>query len=565
MWLTDELLLYYQRCQRQSFLDLYGDKSWRNPPSDFLLKLQRDSRVYRQSVLADRIYHQPSYPKQDWLSGAQATLELMQQGVDCIYQGVLLAPASYFRLRTEDRELENAQSSIPHSQLDEIILVSNPHLLVKQPGQSRFGNWIYLPTEIKFGRRPKPEYQVVAAFHAMVLASVQEIWPETAQLILRPQKVYSLDLNKWVPQMQAILETCIQTIVSPQAPELFISRQRCSFCQWHGHCYAVAKSQKHLSLLPGVSPNRYQYLQSLGITTVESLAATSCSQLELAFGEEVAAGLVRQAQSILENRAILIAQPEDNRASSVSISLAIPLEQRQEVPELVASSTPVKEAIANSNGEAIPFIHSSPFILHPASDPDILPTASVELYFDIEAEPELNLDYLLGVLVVDKLAQTQTFHPLLAEQLSEEEFIWQQFLDLVWAYPKAPIFHFSPYEADTVKRLAKLYKTPLSQVLPVLSRFVDVHNRVMGTVTLPVESYSLKSIASWMGFEWRDPQGNGSQSIYWFDQWLKTSDRACLEAIVRYNEDDCRATHHVKDWLVSFLQASHNLPGKPVS
>lgn len=546
MWLTDELLLYYQRCQRQPFLDVYGDLSQQSPPSDFLLKLQQDSWVYRQTVLADRIYYQPNYPKRDWLSGFQATLKLMQQGVDHIYQGVLLAPAEDYRLpilepqselTRENSEFSETNEQFNNSQLEEVTLVSTPHLLVKQSGQSDFGDWTYIPTAIKFGRRPKPEYQTVAAFHALVLASVQGVWPETARLILRPDKVHSLELAKWVPQMQASLKACIQTLLLPQAPEVFISRQRCGFCRWYSHCYAIAKSQHHLSLLPGVTPSRYQYLQSLGLVTVESLAETLPSQLEPALGYEVATALVRQAQSVLQRQAILI--PRSERSQSILTPLS---SQREETTEAEILFTEDVSETAPVN------------TLTHLDNTNILPTAPIELYFDIEAEPELNLDYLLGVLVVDQLAQTKTFYPLLAEQPAAEELIWQQFLDLVWTYPDAPIFHFSPYEPGTIKRLSKLYKTPASRVQPVLSRLVDVHNRVMLTVTLPVESYSLKSIATWLGFEWRDPLSSGAQSIFWYDQWLKTSDRNCLEAIIRYNEDDCCATYRVKDWLVNFLQ-----------
>jgi predicted RecB family nuclease len=35
---------------------------------------------------------------------------------------------------------------------------------------------------------------------------------------------------------------------------------------------------------------------------------------------------------------------------------------------------------------------------------------------------------------------------------------------------------------------------------------------------------------------------------------LKTGDRTLLDIIQRYNEDDCRATRDVKDWLVTFVQ-----------
>ncbi|HEY9847469.1 MAG TPA: TM0106 family RecB-like putative nuclease, partial [Candidatus Caenarcaniphilales bacterium] len=185
-----------------------------------------------------------------------------------------------------------------------------------------------------------------------------------------------------------------------------------------------------------------------------------------------------------------------------------------------------------------------------------LTTATIELYFDIEAEPGLNLAYLHGVLVVDRQSQTQVFHPLLAENPEDERLVWQQFLELVQAYPAAPIFHFCAYEAQTVVRLAKLYQTPPEWVKPLLERFVDLHALITQAVILPIESYTLKFIAQWLGFRWRDPAANGAQSIYWYTQWQQTGDRAFLEAILCYNEDDCRATYHVKDWFVRFIQES---------
>jgi predicted RecB family nuclease len=158
--------------------------------------------------------------------------------------------------------------------------------------------------------------------------------------------------------------------------------------------------------------------------------------------------------------------------------------------------------------------------------------------------------------VVDRVNQTQTFHSLLGETVEAEPIVWQKFLDLVWAYPTAPIFHFCPYEVQVVGKLAKLYGTPEHLVKPLYPRFVDLHDRITRLATLPIENYALKNIARWMGFDWRDANANGAQSIYWYAQWLETGDRAHLEAIVTYNEDDCRATHHIKEWITVFLKTA---------
>src|SRR6476469_4248774 len=106
MWLTNDLLLHYQRCPRRSFLDLYGDRSLQKPKSEFLLKLQQDSQKYQQNILASFSLSEPKYRRGDWDAAAKATLELMRQGADCIYQGVLLTPADNLKLPLLDLGLE---------------------------------------------------------------------------------------------------------------------------------------------------------------------------------------------------------------------------------------------------------------------------------------------------------------------------------------------------------------------------------------------------------------------------------------------------------------------------
>jgi predicted RecB family nuclease len=496
MLIDAEQLINYQRCRRRAYLDVYGDLDQRDSTSEYVLKLVQDSQDNQRTILSNQSIVQPDHPARDWRAAAAATLSLMEQGVDRIYQGVLLT--------------ETANG---------ITLKSNPDLLVRHPGVSNFGDWLYVPTEIKLGKRPKLEYQVAVAFHAMVLAEVQGAWAEAAWLMLRDRGAYSVDLWEMLPRMQEILDECIQMMVQKQEPEVFIARSRCSLCHWLSYCHAIAKADYHLSLLPGVTPTRYVQLQALNLLTVKALAETKPSYLEPlpGFGKDAAYKLVRQAFSVLHDRAVLIEESLQPSSDGVKNYLKLP-----------------------THGH------------HPLLT-ELLPTAPIELYFDIEAEPTLNLIYLHGVLVADRQANTQTFYALLAERPEDEAFVWQQLLELFRRYPTAPIFHFCPFEVQTVERLAKLYGTPHSHIKPLLTRFVDVHERITRLVTLPVESYALKQIARWLGFEWRDPSANGAQSICWYAQWLSTGDRAHLNAILTYNEDDCRATHHIKEWMVGFL------------
>ncbi|MCP6762036.1 MAG: TM0106 family RecB-like putative nuclease [Fischerella sp. CENA71] len=563
MLISAELLLQYHRCKRRPYLDIHGDFRETDGANDLLIKLQRDKIAYQKTILAQWNSYRPNYPQGEWYKGQAATIELMQQGVECIYHGVLLTQYSDIDLhsyeltntqKATDTESEDfsvsprvdfpvsSSASSVYPNLERYTLLSRPDLLIKKPGQSCFGDWIYVPVNIELGKRPKQEYQTVAAFHAQILAMVQQAQPEAPGLILRGKETrYSVDLTKAMPQMHRILWELIQTLEINKAPEIFISRQKCNLCHWYSSCYAIAQSQKHLSLLPGITPIRYTQLQALEITTLESLAQTSPTLLENlpGFDSEVACKVIVQAQSVIENRPlilpvrdeILTLAARDNVAANGS-KIANGIDQQQNLLLLSPQQ-----------------INSQNFT---SSSPDIF-TAPIELYFDIEAQPDLNLDYLLGVLVVDRQSNTEQFYSLLAEKPEDEELVWQQFLDLVWQYPNAPIYHFCVYEYDTIKRLAKLYHTPHAVVQPVLNRFVDVYEKLTQSVALPVESYALKAIARWLGFEWRHPEASGAKCIYWYDQWLKTGDHTLIEKIQSYNEDDCRATRSVKDWLVNFF------------
>ncbi|WP_299491370.1 TM0106 family RecB-like putative nuclease [Acaryochloris sp. IP29b_bin.137] len=489
MLLTAQLLLSYQRCHRQAFLDTYEDKSQKNAPSDFLNKLRQDRIEHQRSFFAHQTWVEPEYPKYDWQAGAQATLALMAAGVPQIRRGVLLVK---YR--------------------NEAYFQSIPDLLTKVPGDSELGDWHYVPTDIRLSKRPKLEYQILVTFHASLLARVQGRYPENAFLYLRERGTYEVNLTVNQPKLDLLLVELQEILDKRQEPEVFIVNNRCNLCGWLSYCYEIAQQDQHLSLLPGVTPSRYPILQSQNIASVEALSLADPSHLAQATGlsAEVTIKLVCQAQAFTQQSPVIFAP-----------------------------------TVAN------------------ATSPQLSP-APIELYFDIEAEPSLNLAYLHGVLVVDREAQTQTFHALLAEQPDQEEQAWLQFLNLVLRYPHAPIYHFCAYEVQTVERLAALYGTSADVVQPLIKRFIDLHALVTRTVVLPVESYTLKLIARWIGFQWRNSEANGAQSIYWYSEWQATGNREFIETIVDYNEDDCQATYQIKNWLTAFLAESEQtalLPG----
>ena len=329
-WITDHLLLQYQRCARRAYLDTHRDRAQADPPSDYLQKIKQDSAQHRTLVLEDYDgFQRPQYRRGDWRAGAQATVALMAAGADYIVGGVLI-------------------EAVEH----DTYLVSCPDILVKQGGWSLWGDWQYAPVDIKLGKKPKLDYQIVAAFHASVLAHSQGSWPHESWLALREGRYHSVDLEQQLPKFDEVLTTCLADLKGEVAPEVFIAHSRCDLCHWFSQCYQTAREVSHLSLLPGVTPARYTHLKAQNLRTVADLARAYPRQLAYlpGFGDAVAARLIHQAQATLYDRAIA----------------RLPAQTQQ-------------------------------FVLSP---PD-LPSGDVQLSFAIEAAPAVPIIYLLGVLVVD--------------------------------------------------------------------------------------------------------------------------------------------------------------------
>ena len=65
----------------------------------------------------------------------------------------------------------------------------------------------------------------------------------------------------------------------------------------------------------------------------------------------------------------------------------------------------------------------------------------------------------------------------------------------------------------------------------------------------PTSSLSIKALAKFLGFQWRDTDPSGAASVQWFHQWVETGDIDIWNRILEYNEDDCRAMRVLADAL----------------
>ena len=113
------------------------------------------------------------------------------------------------------------------------------------------------------------------------------------------------------------------------------------------------------------------------------------------------------------------------------------------------------------------------------------------------------------------------------------------------------IYHYAFYERMVFDRLALRHGAPSSLIAKFHEHAIDLHQKTIDSVVLPLYFYTLKDVAKHLGYAWADAEAGGAESVTWYDTWLRTGDRTSLERVVRYNEDDVRATMTLRDWLGS--------------
>jgi predicted RecB family nuclease len=79
---------------------------------------------------------------------------------------------------------------------------------------------------------------------------------------------------------------------------------------------------------------------------------------------------------------------------------------------------------------------------------------------------------------------------------------------------------------------------------------IDLYNDIVKRLTeWPTWDFSVKTLAKYLGFSWRDAHPSGAASIEWFHRWAASADCTIRQRILDYNEDDCRATRVLRDAL----------------
>ncbi len=248
--------------------------------------------------------------------------------------------------------------------------------------------------------------------------------------------------------------------------------------------------------------------------------------------------------------------------------------------DVIADTIPTVTALASCNPDAyikgkktifpgigpdtlIKFHERAKLLSTPGAKPYLkgavsLPIAAKEVFFDIEADPMRDIVYLHGFVErpFSQPAKSQ-FVPFYSDGIdpADEEATFAH----AWAYLVArvqdsTVYYYSSYERTAYKKLAGKYPAVCSiedvATLFELPSMIDLYTDVVKKHTeWPTYNQSIKTLAVYLGFKWRDAHPSGAASIEWYHRWIESADLTIKQRILDYNEDDCLATGIVVDGI----------------
>ena len=193
------------------------------------------------------------------------------------------------------------------------------------------------------------------------------------------------------------------------------------------------------------------------------------------------------------------------------------------------------------------------------------------MLFDIEGdpfwEPARGLHFLLGLLTGEDGAWR--YRAIWAHDRAEERAAFESlvdfFRDRFARYPGMHVYHYGAYEPTALKQLMGVYATREDAVDALLRAeiFVDLHSVVRQGLRAGVPSYSLKDVEALPEFQRRAQVTSGTRAVLAYERWMASREGARLDEIAAYNEEDCRATLALRDWLVDHRAEGVDWAGCP--
>ena len=462
--------------------------------------------------------------------------------------------------------MQNGVGYIAQGELVNQQWTGRPDLLVRvdRPCPA-FGNWSYEVADTKLTRTTKSGTILQLCVYSDLLTQLQQLPPESMHVVMPSDDTSSMIngplidgplINGPLINGKGFIEEAYR--YDDYAAYYRLSKKRllhelqsagdtypdpvehCDICQWWTHCDKKRRDDDHLSFVAGIQKSQIVELHRQGIPTLTAFATDDKPiKQALKSGSEQSIHQAHQ-QAKIQHKGLMSGKPEF---------------------EFIDVSYP-DEKDRQRRG----------FLKLPAPD-------DLDLFFDIESArhaPDGGLEYLLGFVHGD--TEHPDFDYYWGLDRSGEKAAFEQFIDLaierLEQSPGMHIYHFAPYEPAALKRLATRHATREDELDTLLRKqcFVDLYSVARQAIRASVESYSIKSLEPFYGYEREEALADARFSMHRLEAAIETGTSSGIldedkEVILQYNRDDCVSTLRLRDWLEqlreSQLQRQVDLPRPP--
>ncbi|HOD71932.1 MAG TPA: TM0106 family RecB-like putative nuclease [Deltaproteobacteria bacterium] len=489
--ITASMLYNLVQCPHRLFLDLHEDPAKKDPESKFVELLWERGTTFEKEVMTGVAVPFLDLSGEEDAAKERLTMEAISRGEPLIYGG---------RIRSGD-------------------LLGEPDLMRRQAGG-------YIAGDIKSGSgfedasddlsdgKPKKHYAVQLGLYNDILEKMGVSAGRTPFIwdVHGREVTYDLDTTPG-PRTPETLWSLYQDSLA-QAKRIVFRSERtlpaysgtCKLCHWNSFCKHHLRKADDLTLVPELGRAKRDVMLSR-IRTVAQFAGMDITPL-ISGKKTVFAGIGSNTLRKLQKRALLLADDQSQ-----------------------------------------PYIKTSP----------PLPDIERELFFDIETDPMRDICYLHGF--VERLGRDNSSErhlPFLAETATPEgeREAFRQAWEYVCSSRPAAMYFYSKYERTWWRILQQRYPDiATAQQIEELfdpATAVDLYYDVVLSCTeWPTNDYSIKTLATYLGFNWRDKTPSGAESIEWYNRWVETGDPMLRSRILEYNEDDCIATRVLLDGIRS--------------
>ncbi len=300
---------------------------------------------------------------------------------------------------------------------------------------------------------------------------------------------------------RAALHAAERVFASTEEPGMLLAHSACRSCEFYAHCWDRAQAERRIEILPEVQSGHVAAYHAAGVRTLEQLAALDPARPP----QGPPPAMVRRA-------IVAAAAWRDDRAV---------------------------------------WLHA------PALPP--YPVVWFDLEGDSRGEDAEIPIYLWGFALDDGVATAHS-EAILADFGDDSDRVaWERFvaraLAILAAHPGVRWVHWDHYEPLWLRRYTDRFGAPAGFLDRMNAACFDLKRVLDRSLRLPLRSYSIKHVARWMGFAWRNPDSGSEWSTAHYHharQSIVPAERAeLLRELAEYNEDDLLAMRAIWRWIAA--------------